>query len=113
MSMMVFGLSCNFLLSLAMLTLSGVCDNVSVVVRQTLIQISTPDDLRGRVQAVNFLFIGSSNELGEVESGWTAALFGPVLSVVVGGFLTLTAVLSISRIWPQLKALGKIERNAG
>ncbi|MES2201043.1 MAG: MFS transporter [candidate division FCPU426 bacterium] len=109
--MMVFGWSHNFILSLVVLGLAGACDIVSVVVRQTLIQISTPDELRGRVQAVNFLFIGSSNELGEVESGATARLFGPVASVVGGGMLTLVAVAAVWRIWPELKALEKIERS--
>ena len=95
-----------------MLALSGALDNISVVVRQTLVQLRTPESLRGRVQAVNFLFIGSSNQLGEFESGATAAAFGPVASVVVGGMLTLCVVLSVAKLWPELKELGHLEREA-
>ena len=82
-----------------MLIATGACDNISVVVRQTLFQLLTPDSMRGRVSAVNQVFIGSSNELGGMESGLTAAWWGPVASVVVGGIGTiitvaLTAILS-------------------
>ncbi|HZY18824.1 MAG TPA: MFS transporter [Ramlibacter sp.] len=87
--MVVFGLSTSFLLSLLVLAVSGAADMVSVIVRQTLAQIETPDAMRGRVAAVNTLFIGASNQLGEFESGATAALMGPVGSVVAGGFGTL------------------------
>jgi MFS family permease len=108
--MIVFGLSRNYWLSLAVLGLAGALDCISVVVRQTLVQICTPESLRGRVQSVNFLFIGSSNELGEFESGMTAALFGPVLSVVAGGAITLAVVLAAMKLWPELKNLGRLER---
>src|SRR5439155_948060 len=81
-----------FLLSLAVLALSGGADMVSVVVRQTLVQLDTPDAMRGRVGAVNSMFIGASNQLGEFESGATAALMGPVGSVVVGGLATARAL---------------------
>jgi MFS family permease len=81
----VFGLSRSFWLSMAALVLTGAFDNISVVVRHTLVQLLTPDPMRGRVSAVNNIFIGSSNELGAFESGITAALFGPVISVVGGG----------------------------
>jgi MFS family permease len=87
--MLVFGLSTSFVLSLIVLALSGCADMLSVVVRQTLVQLETPNDMRGRVSAVNSVFIGASNQLGEFESGATAALMGPVGSVVAGGIGTL------------------------
>jgi MFS family permease len=102
----VFGLSHSYLLSLAMLFLSGACDNVSVVVRHTLVQILTPDAMRGRVSAVNNVFIGSSNELGSFESGATAQWFGPVISVVAGGIATIATVLLVAGIWRQVPKLG-------
>ena len=91
-----FGLSRSFALSLACLFLTGVFDNVSVVIRLTLEQIITPDHLRGRVSAINYVFIGFSNEFGAFESGATAALFGPTLSVVGGGVATLLVVAIVS-----------------
>ena len=81
----VFGLSRNVVLSVAALVLMGACDMVSVIVRHTLVQISTPDEMRGRVSAVNMVFIGASNEVGQFESGVTAAWFGAVPAVVAGG----------------------------
>jgi hypothetical protein len=81
----VFGLSTSFWLSLAALTVSGAADMISVVIRQTLVQLATPDAMRGRVSAVNALFIGASNQIGEFESGATAAWLGPLGSVVLGG----------------------------
>ena len=87
--MVVFGASTSFGLSLVVLAVSGGADMVSVVVRQTLVQIETPNEMRGRVSAINSVFIGASNQLGEFESGATAALMGPVGSVVVGGVGTL------------------------
>ena len=86
---LAFGLSNHFYLSLLALAVSGAVDNVSVVIRQTLVQADTPDEIRGRVSAVNSIFIGASNQLGEFESGATAALLGPVGSVVLGGVGTL------------------------
>jgi MFS family permease len=100
--MLVFGLSHNFLLSLAVLALSGGADMVSVVVRQTLVQLDTPDAMRGRVGAVNSMFIGASNQLGEFESGATAAWMGPVGSVVFGGVATLLVVASWWKLFPAL-----------
>jgi MFS family permease len=97
-----FGLSQNYLFSFVMLVLTGALDNISVVVRGTLMQALTPDDMRGRVAAVNSVFISSSNELGAFESGATAALFGPVISVVGGGIGTLLVVLLAAIIWPRL-----------
>jgi MFS family permease len=104
----VFGLSRNPLLSFIMLLLTGALDNISVVVRTTLVQALTPDSMRGRVSAVNGLFIGSSNELGGFESGVTAQLFGPVASVVGGGIGTILVVLAAARIWPRLRQLGAL-----
>jgi MFS family permease len=100
--MLSFGLSRNFLLSLGVLAFSGAADMVSVVVRQTLVQLDTPDAMRGRVGAVSSMFIGASNQLGEFESGATAAWFGPVGSVVFGGVATLLIVASWWRVFPAL-----------
>ena len=100
--MIVFGLSSNFTLSLLALAISGAVDNVSVVIRLTLMQLETPDEMRGRVAAVNTLFIGASNQLGEFESGATAALFGPVGSVVLGGIGTLLVAAGWIRLFPAL-----------
>jgi MFS family permease len=101
----VFGLSKSFWLSMGALVLSGAFDNISVVVRHSLVQLRTPDEMRGRVSAVNTVFISSSNELGEFESGTVAAWFGPVVSVVSGGIGTLVVVLGVSRLWPEIRKL--------
>ncbi len=107
-----------FWITFALLALCGGVDNVSVVIRQTLVQILTPDEKRGRVSAVNSLFIGTSNELGGFESGFTAQLFGPmmahsiatgtILSTVVGGFGTIAVVLAVAWIWPEIRRYGKL-----
>jgi sugar phosphate permease len=89
----VFGVSRSLLLCLAMLFLVGAFDNVSVVLRQSLLQTKTPDYVRGRVLAFSSIFISSSNQFGAVESGWTAAWFGPVASVAGGGVATIAIVL--------------------
>lgn len=102
LAMLVFGLSTAFWLSLAALAVSGAADMVSVVVRQTLVQLETPDAMRGRVSAVNSVFIGASNQLGEFESGATAALLGPVGSVVLGGLGTLLVAGLWLRLFPTL-----------
>jgi len=107
--MLVFGLSRRLDLSLAALMVSGVLDQISVYVRQTMVQMRTPEALRGRVQAVNFLFIGSSNELGECESGVTAALMGPVGSVILGGCAVLVVTLAAGRVFPGLLKLTSLE----
>jgi MFS family permease len=101
-AMLVFGLSTAFLLSMAALAVSGAADMVSVVIRQTLVQLETPDAMRGRVSAVNSVFIGASNQLGEFESGATAALLGPVGSVVLGGLGTLAVAGLWLRLFPAL-----------
>ncbi len=99
----VFGVSHWFWLSMVALFINGAVDMVSVVVRQTLVQLDTPDEMRGRVSAVNSIFIGASNQLGEFESGATAALFGPVGSVVAGGVGTLVVVGLWMRWFPELR----------
>jgi MFS family permease len=99
----VFGVSHAFWLSMAALFVNGAVDMVSVVVRQTLVQLDTPDAMRGRVSAVNSIFIGASNQLGEFESGATAALFGPVGAVVLGGAGTLLVVALWMRWFPELR----------
>jgi MFS family permease len=103
-----FGLSQNYWLSFALLALTGALDNISVVVRGTLLQTLTPDEMRGRVAAINSLFISSSNELGGFESGETAALFGAVPSVVGGGVGTILVVLLVMLRWPRLVRLGPL-----
>ena len=113
-----FGFSKWFWFSFFTLFICGTVDNVSVVVRHTLVQMLTPDDKRGRVSAVNNLFIGTSNELGGFESGFVAQIFGPtmgnaivtgaVISVVSGGVGTLLVVLAVAWIWPELRRYGKL-----
>ena len=100
--MLGFGLSTSFWLSLAVLAVSGAADMVSVVIRQTLMQLDTPDAIRGRVGAVNSIFIGASNQLGEFESGAVAAWIGPVGSVVTGAVGTLVVVVLWMRLFPTL-----------
>jgi len=104
----VFGLSRSFVLSLAMLGLLGALDNISVVIRSTLLLTQTPDALRGRVSAVNSVFIGASNELGGFESGLVAALFGPIIAVVGGGIGTILVVAAVGLIWPEMRRLGRL-----
>jgi hypothetical protein len=108
----VFGLSRNFYLSLAALAVLGAADMVSVFVRQSLVQLSVPDAMRGRVSAVNVLFIGTSNELGEFESGVTAAWFGTVPSVVIGGLGTLLIVILWMKFFPLLRKVDKLQEIA-
>ncbi|MDY0883115.1 MFS transporter [Dongia soli] len=98
----VFGISRWFPLSLLALIVLGAMDMVSVVIRQTLVQLETPDEMRGRVSAVNAIFIGASNQLGEFESGVTAAWFGTVPAVVIGGIGTLLVVVAWMRLFPDL-----------
>lgn len=105
----IFGLSHSFWLSMLMLILGGALDSISVVIRHTLVQIRTPDHLRGRVAAINSVFISASNELGGFESGLTAALFGPVISVVGGGIGTILVVIATATIWPGIRKLGALQ----
>lgn len=104
-SIIVFALSHSLWLSLAALFASGLCDSVSVVLRSTILQLTTPDEMRGRVSAINGIFIGSSNELGAFESGVTARLLGLVPSVVFGGVMTLIVVAVIASTVPRLRKL--------
>ncbi|MDP6041396.1 MAG: MFS transporter [Candidatus Latescibacteria bacterium] len=105
----VFGLSENFWLSFVMLVLTGAFDNVSMVIRHTLVQLITPDSMRGRVSAVNGVFVSASNELGGAESGGVAALYGPVFSVVSGGIGTLVVVGVTAVISPKLRKVGTLD----
>ncbi len=107
--MIVFGLSTIFFVSLLALAVSGSADMVSVVIRQSLVQLDTPDQMRGRVSAVNSIFIGASNQLGEFESGATAALLGPVGSVVLGGVGTLLVAALWMRWFPTLAKRDKLQ----
>ncbi|WP_264553212.1 MFS transporter [Flavobacterium sp. N2038] len=105
LSIILFGLSTSFWLSVFALFLSGLSDGISVVIRQTILQLKTPDHMRGRVGAVNSIFVGSSNELGAFESGATAKLMGTVTSVVFGGSITLLTVLGFGFISPTFRNL--------
>jgi hypothetical protein len=107
---MVFAVSTSFVLSLGALALLGAADVISVVIRQSLVQIQTPDAMRGRVSAVNSMFIGTSNQLGEFESGVTAAWFGVVPAVLLGGVGTIVVVLLWIRFFPQLLRTDSLER---
>lgn len=99
---LVFGVSTSFWISLAALTVLGAGDMVSVYIRHLLVQLETPDDIRGRVSAVNAVFIGASNELGEFESGLVAALLGAVPAVIIGGSATLLVAVAWTRLFPEL-----------
>jgi MFS family permease len=110
--MILFGISTSFWLSMGVLALSGAFDNVSVVIRTTVIQTMTPDSMRGRVAAVNSMFIGSSNELGAFESGVTAKWLGAVRSVVLGGCMTMGVVAATSMAAPSLRKLDLGEKDS-
>ena len=101
----IFGLSHWFWLSFLMLLALGALDNISVVIRATLVLVRTPDEMRGRVSSVNSLFIGTSNQLGGFESGVTAQLLGPVGSVVLGGIGTILIVVLVALLWPEMRRL--------
>lgn len=105
----VFGVSEIFWLSLAALVIMGLADSVSVFIRQNLVQIITPDEMRGRVSAVTAVFIGASNELGEFESGVTAHWWGTVPAVLVGGVATITVAVSFAWLFPQLRQVDRLE----
>jgi MFS family permease len=105
-----FGLSTWFLASFLFLLLSGALDNVSVVVRQSLVQLLTPDQMRGRVSAINQIFIGSSNELGALRAGLMAAWIGPVAATVVGGLFTISVAVGVARLWPQIRLVPMLSR---
>jgi MFS family permease len=105
-----FGLSRAFWLSLSMLFLAGALDSVSVIIRGSIVQLVTLDEMRGRVSAVNNIFIGTSNEFGALESGLTAALFGPVISVVGGGIGTILVVIAVAFGWPETRKIGALDK---
>lgn len=105
----IFGLSNWFWLSVLMLTLLGALDNISVVIRGTLLLTHTPDEMRGRISGVNSIFLGVSNELGSFESGFAAALFGPVIAVVAGGIGTIIVVLTVAKVWPEMRNLKTLD----
>ncbi|MCB8877796.1 MFS transporter [Acidisoma silvae] len=105
----IFGLSRSLPVSIAALTVVGAADVVSVVVRSSLVQLQTPDYMRGRVSAVNMLFIGTSNQLGEFESGTLAALVGAVPTAVAGGIGTLVVTLLWMGFFPTLRKLDRLE----
>jgi MFS family permease len=107
----VFALSTNIVLSVAMLLVLGASDTISVVVRTSLVQLLTPDAMRGRVNAINSLFIGTSNQLGEFESGVLASLVGPVLAVALGGIGTIAVVLLWTRLFPALPKVQKFQED--
>lgn len=111
LSIILFGVSTIFWISLIALFLSGVFDGVSVVIRQTILQIKTPDNMRGRVASVNSMFVGSSNELGAFESGVAAKLLGTVRSVVFGGSMTLLIVLATGIFSPKLRKLDLLSKD--
>jgi MFS family permease len=108
----IFGLSRWFWLSILMLFVLGALDNISVVVRSTLVLVRTPDEMRGRVGAVNALFVGASNQLGGFESGLAAQLLGPIVAVVAGGVGTLLVVVAVAWIWPEMRRLGTLTEAA-
>lgn len=105
----IFGFSTSFWLSVVMLVLLGGLDNISVVIRNTLMLTLVPDEMRGRTSAVNNIFIGASNELGGFESGLAAKIFGPIIAVVGGGIGTILVVLATAKIWPQLTNLKTLD----
>jgi hypothetical protein len=104
----VFGLSTSIVVSVIALMLLGAGDMVSVYLRHLLVQLETPDEIRGRVSAVNAVFIGASNELGEFESGITAAWFGTVRAVVLGGIATMLVAAMWARWFPQLRRMDRL-----
>jgi MFS family permease len=109
LSMIAFGLSSIFWVSLLALFVSGAADGISMVIRQTILQLKTPDDMRGRVSSVNSMFVGSSNELGAFESGLAAKLIGPVAAVVFGGTMTIITVVTTGIVSPTIRNLDLTE----
>jgi MFS family permease len=101
----LFGLSTSYWLAFVMLFLTGAFDNVSVVIRHSILQLMTPDNMRGRVSAINNIFVGSSNEIGAFESGVTARAMGLVNSIVFGGIMTIATVAGVHRINPELSKM--------
>jgi MFS family permease len=108
LSIILFALSKNYYLSFALLAFSGMFDNISVIIRNTIMQLLTPDNMRGRVASVNSIFIGSSNEIGSFESGLAARIMGLIPSVIFGGFMTILIVLTTSKFAPKLRKLNML-----
>jgi MFS family permease len=108
---LVFSLSQWMWLSIIALAVMGAADTVSVVIRSALVQLSTPDDMRGRVGAVNYLFINASNQLGEFESGLTAALLGAVPAAALGGLGSIVVALLWMKLFPSLRHVERLEGN--
>lgn len=108
-SIIAFGLSSIFWVSLLALFVSGAADGISIVIRQTILQLKTPDEMRGRVSSVNSMFVGSSNELGAFESGLAAKLVGPVAAVVFGGTMTILTVVTTAAVSPTIRNLDLTE----
>ena len=106
---MIFAVSRSMWLSLLVLGVMGAADTVSVIIRLALVQLGTPDEMRGRVGAVNFLFINASNQLGGFESGVTAALFGTVPAVLLGGIGTVAVALLWMKLFPTLRDVERLE----
>jgi MFS family permease len=104
-----FGLSHWFWFAVVMMFVCGAADYISVVIRHTLVQLRTPDEMRGRVSAVNSLFIGTSNQMGDFESGFVASLTNPVFAVVSGGIGTLVVVASAAYLWPEIRRYGRLD----
>ena len=107
----IFGMSRSFWLSLLMLMLTGAFDNISIIIRRTLVLTRTPNDMRGRVSAISRVFSGTSNELGGFESGLVAAFFGPVVSTTVGGIGTIAVVLTVALLFPHIRQLGSLQEH--
>src|SRR5438270_11548618 len=107
----IFGLSKALWLSLGMLFVAGAVDSVSVIIRGSIVQLVTPDEMRGRVSAVNNILFGTPNKSGALDSGLTAALFGPVISVVGGGIGTVLVVAGAAWRWPEIRKIGALDRN--
>ena len=112
LTILVFGISTSFWLTLAALAVGGAADQVSVYIRHLLVQLRTPDEIRGRVSAVNSVFIGASNELGEFESGVTAAWWGTIPAVLVGGVATIVVAIAWSGVFPVLRRLDRMPGQA-
>jgi MFS family permease len=109
LSIIAFGLSSIFWVSILALFISGAADGISMVIRQTILQLKTPDDMRGRVSSVNSMFVGSSNELGAFESGLAAKILGPIAAVVFGGTMTLITVVTTGIVSPSIRNLDLTE----
>jgi MFS family permease len=105
----VFALSRSFWLSMLALLVLGAADSISMVIRIALVQLATPDDMRGRVGAVNYLFVNASNQLGQFESGATAALFGAMPAALIGGIGTVLVALLWMKLFPALRTLERLE----